>query len=217
MIRDEMGHWILSYTDLVVMDFNRRAAAFILGNSVSGKQKALLQKINFYFAVTEKLSHCKTSNFLCRDDYVCWHKHLGIPCYCRHGERKKKNHSLRCFLPIYFTFLSGITKTIIMHILLFYYFAIIIYTIITLAISLVIEQWASQGKTTEVHSKEKRTVVKRKQDEKLHGVYPGSITISKFIQNMTALCLGFSWLHKLDSPELCLEACKDPYVWLFQA
>lgn len=53
------------------MDFNRRAAAFILGNSVSEKQKAFLQKINFYSAVTEKLSHCESSDFLCRDEYVC--------------------------------------------------------------------------------------------------------------------------------------------------
>lgn len=88
-----------------------------------------------------------------------------------------------------------------MYILLFYDFTIIIYTIITPTISLVIEQQASHGKTTEVHSKAKRTAVKRrKQDEKSDGVYPGSITISKSIQNMTALPLGISWLHKLDSP-----------------
>lgn len=147
MIIDEIGHWILSYTDLVVMDFNRRAAAFILGNSVSEKQKALLQKINFYFAVTEMLSHCESSNSLCRDEYVCWHKHLDIPCYCRHGEREKF-HSLGCFLPIYFTVLSGIINVIIMYILLFYYFAIITYTIITPAFSLVIEHQASHRKTT---------------------------------------------------------------------
>lgn len=48
------------------MDFNRRAAAFILGNSVSDKQKTLLQKINFYFALTEKLPHCDSNNFFSR-------------------------------------------------------------------------------------------------------------------------------------------------------
>lgn len=68
-----MGHWILCYTDLVVMDFNRRAAAFTLGKSISEKQKAVLQKINFYFAVNEKPCHCELSNFLCRDEYAHWY------------------------------------------------------------------------------------------------------------------------------------------------
>lgn len=178
------------------MDLKRRAEAFIVRNSASEKWKALLQKINFYFAVTKELSGCESSDFLCGDEYACWHKHLDIPSWGRHGE-KEECHSLGCFLTMYFTSLSGIIA-FIMYILLFLCIAIMMHPIITPSI----QQQTPHGKnSTQPSKKKKRTAVKRKkQDEELGGVNPGSITASKSIQNMTALPFGKCWHHNLDSP-----------------
>lgn len=117
-----MGHWILCYTDLVVMDFSRRAAAFTLKKPICEKQKAVLQKINFYFDVNEKLCHCELSNFLCRDEYVHWYIFLAIFLVLLHcHSESEKFHSFSYYLYIHFSFLLGIICYYNLYILYLFY------------------------------------------------------------------------------------------------